>query len=378
MLHQKVTKALTEIPIELRRLRKNKYPGFVTAPYNEDLVGEVPVFMFHSVTSTWFEAQLRYLKDNQYETLTLKQFMAFLAGDFSPTNPSVLLTFDDGDKSWYEVAYPLLQKYNYHAVGFLVPSYICEETEPDSAWLSWEEVREIESSGSMEMESHTFHHARVFTGSQVIDFYHPQFNHNPLDLDIPLIRNGDQFHNQLAWGTPIYQYDSLYAGHSRYCDNEEIREKCITWVKQQGGVDFFNDGNWRKKIRNFHNSLGARFVTQSPLYETAKERDAAILSDLMTAKQTLEGKLQKQISHLCYPWGAGSEIAVNLSRQAGYVSNFWVTNDIRNSNRQGDSPFYIPRLKDDYLVRLPGKGRVSLAKIFSMKITRRFQKMNIY
>ncbi|KAA3657426.1 MAG: hypothetical protein DWQ04_28155 [Chloroflexi bacterium] len=378
MLRRKFAKALNEIPIEIQRLRKNKYPRFVTTSINRFFVDEVPVFMFHSVTAAQFEFQLRYLKENQYETLTLKQFMAFLSGAFSPINPSVLLTFDDGDKSWYEVAYPLLQKYDYHAVGFLVPSYICEETSLDSAWMSWDEVREIESSGVMEMESHTFHHARVFTGRQVIDFYHPQYNFNPLNLDIPWVMRGDQFHNQLDWGTPIYQHESLYAGSVRYCDDEVIREKCVAWVKRQGGVKFFNEANWQKKIQAFYKSLDAELTNQVPRYESSEDRDAAIYSDLLKAKHTLEEKLQKRISHLCYPWGAGSEKAVNLSRQAGYESNFWVVNNVRNCNRQGDSPFYNSRLKDDYLVRLPGQGRQPLSKIFTMKISRRFQKTNIY
>jgi hypothetical protein len=47
-------------------------------------------------------------------------------------------------------------------------------------------------------------------------------------------------------------------------------------------------------------------------------------------------------------------------------------------NRPGNDPYFIPRLKDDYIMRLPGKGRQSLSELFLMKIRRRSMMTNIY
>jgi peptidoglycan/xylan/chitin deacetylase (PgdA/CDA1 family) len=137
-IQNKVTKGLREAPREFFYLAKGAYPTFVTDLHPSPLRDEVPVFMFHTVDLQTFQQQLEYLHINGYRTLTLKQFMAFLEGKYRPQAPSVLLTFDDGDRSWYQVAYPLLKKYGFHAIGFVVPSYIHEEPESSSqrGWLS--------------------------------------------------------------------------------------------------------------------------------------------------------------------------------------------------------------------------------------------------
>ena len=120
-VNRKIAKALKELPIEAGRFAHGRYPRFVGSPSNVPLGQEVPVFMFHSVEHDAFAAQLAYLQRNGYRTLTLDAFMAFLHGTLPLDGPSVLLTFDDGHKSWFEVAYPLLRAHGFCAVGFLVP-----------------------------------------------------------------------------------------------------------------------------------------------------------------------------------------------------------------------------------------------------------------
>jgi hypothetical protein len=347
----------------------------VTSYRNRPLGQQIPVFMFHSVEHDLFEAQLIFLQQNQYQTLTMAAFTAFLHGERRRDGPSVLLTFDDGHKSWYEVAYPLLKKYGFHAVGFLVPTFIREQPSP-GAWLSWPEVLEMEQSGAMSFESHTAHHDQIFVGPKLIDFYHPAYNHNPLELDIPWVYEQENYTNQLRWGMPIYTHASRFAGWPRFLDDPAIRQACIKAVDQNGSRAFFTQPNWRQTLmKRYRSALSDQIV---PQYESKEAQRSAILMDLAKAQQMLSEKLGRSVLHLCYPWGIGSELAVTLSREAGYASNFWVVNKERNSNRPGDCPFHIPRLKDDYLMRLPGVKRQSLAEVFMMKLRRRSGKLHIY
>ena len=65
-----------------------------------------------------FEEQLKYLKKHKYKTLTLKEFECFQQEKCKIPRKSVLITMDDGYQSNYELAFPLLKKYNMNAVVF--------------------------------------------------------------------------------------------------------------------------------------------------------------------------------------------------------------------------------------------------------------------
>jgi hypothetical protein len=107
------------------------------------------------------------------------------------------------------------------------------------------------------------------------------------------------------------------------------------------------------------------------VWETKKEQSDAILFDLKESKRILEEKTQKPILHLAYPWGIGSNLSVKLCKDAGYLSNFWGPTHGIPYNKVGSDPYKLIRLKDDYIFRLPGKGRISLGSVFLKKFIRR-------
>lgn len=376
---RKITKLFKEIPNEIKRFYKEDYPDFVTK-YNIQLLDkQVPVIMFHSVNHFTFKAQLEFLNKNGYHTLNLKTFIAFLQGEIEFKDPAVLLTFDDGEKSWYEIAYPLLKQYGFHAVGFVVPYYVKDKPEAANGkgWLSWPELLEMEQSGVFEFESHSCYHAQIFIEPRLVDFFNPNYSTiNSWRLDIPWIEDNGIYTNQLKWGTPIYSSAPRLAAFPRYLDNKEVRHTCIDWVESQGSIDFFNHHDWKNEL----NRVYQRVYKKKNLvqYESQGEKENKMLEDLVNAKNILSKKLNKPIQHLCYPWGISSDLAVSLSKKAGYSSNFWIAVEKRNTNKIGDDPYYIPRIKDDYLFRLPGKGRKYLWEIFKDKLVRRITKVDIY
>ncbi|MCC0760477.1 MULTISPECIES: polysaccharide deacetylase family protein [Bacillus] len=76
-----------------------------------------------------FEKQIKYLADNKYHTLTLKEFEGFIKDKKSLPEKSVLITFDNSSKSNYVYAYPILKKYKMHAVSFTVSSKLTEQVQ---------------------------------------------------------------------------------------------------------------------------------------------------------------------------------------------------------------------------------------------------------
>jgi peptidoglycan/xylan/chitin deacetylase (PgdA/CDA1 family) len=129
--------------------------GFVT----------VPILCYHRfgprpsqlvVTPAAFEAQMDYLARNGYHVLTLSRVMTFLERGEPIPRKSVVLTIDDGFRSTYEVAFPILRKYGFHATVFLYSDFVGA---PDA--LTWTQMKEMESSGLVNIQPHSKTHANL-------------------------------------------------------------------------------------------------------------------------------------------------------------------------------------------------------------------------
>ena len=71
-----------------------------------------------------FEQNMKYLHDEGYRTITLNQLEQYVSGKISLPQKSIVITFDDGYQNNYTLAYPVLQKYNFHASLFVIGSKI--------------------------------------------------------------------------------------------------------------------------------------------------------------------------------------------------------------------------------------------------------------
>jgi hypothetical protein len=85
-----------------------------------------------------------------------------------------------------------------------------------------------------------------------------------------------------------------------------------------------------------------------------------------------------RVRHLCLPYTIGSAQAVRAAREVGYATCFWGVLPDRSSNRPGEDPYRCPRLKADYICRLPGRGRRSLAAVLTHKLRRRVSGLPVY
>jgi peptidoglycan/xylan/chitin deacetylase (PgdA/CDA1 family) len=393
-----------EIKFEMDSFRGKSYPDFVTSESPKPLTNEVPIFTFHTIQPRPFEEQLNFLATNGYHTITCDEFYEFLTKRKRVPEKSVLLTIDDGMSSVWTYGFPLLRKYGFRAAVFLIPGYIKEgEThslnledywrgvcklqdvlsrdESANPLLTWSQITEMHQSGTIDFQSHTLYHHKIYTAPRIIDFYNPSTKMNLYDLVIPkdfecklmTLDNSD-----VLYGMPIYENDSLMAAKPRYLSNDDLTNGCADYVRKNGGRQFFKKKSWRTILfqfaKNYNHSPGA-----SPQFQSHEEMQNEILQNLLQSKRLIEERLPgKTVQHLCYPYGRGSETSVKLSKAAGYVTNFWCVRKDRNSNKAGDNPFYYVRLKNDYIFRLPGKGRKSLLTIFKEKFARRIKGEPVY
>ena len=69
-----------------------------------------------------FNEQLKYLSENNYYYPTWEEVADFVDGKIDLPEKSVVLTMDDGDDSVFDLALPLLEKYEVPATAFIITS----------------------------------------------------------------------------------------------------------------------------------------------------------------------------------------------------------------------------------------------------------------
>ena len=372
---------------------KRNFPAFMFESHPQMLCDEIPVFTFHSVEPDSFEETLQFIRHNDYRTLSGEEFSAAILGKIKIPKRSIVLTFDDGRATLWSIAFPLLKKYDCRAVSFIIPGYIPESApatpnyndfiknqvttgdlltrEKSSRPLcSWEEIQAMHASGVIDFQSHTMYHHQTYVSQHLVDFIHPGFekyffgNINALAC----CQKGQlQFNRESELGTPVYRAEPRMHGRPQFFDDERLRNSCIKFVAKEGGDSFFLQKAWRKKLLSFYRSEKRRF--NDIVFETVTEQYQEILDDLKLSKKIIEDRLLgKVVTQLCYPWFMGSELAVRASREAGYKVNYWGMVPNRATNRLNQDLFYVPRLEDRYILRLPGDGRKSWMEILKNKL----------
>lgn len=73
-----------------------------------------------------FEEQIKYLADNNYYVPTWSEVKDFVDGKIGLPEKSVIITVDDGNESFFRLAVPVLEKYNFYATSFLITSWYAD------------------------------------------------------------------------------------------------------------------------------------------------------------------------------------------------------------------------------------------------------------
>ncbi|HEX8898678.1 MAG TPA: polysaccharide deacetylase family protein, partial [Chthoniobacterales bacterium] len=71
------------------------------------------------ITPAAFEAQMQELKNKGIAVIPMQDFLAWRRGEKAIPPKSAIITFDDGWKSQYDVAWPIMKKFNYPFTLFI-------------------------------------------------------------------------------------------------------------------------------------------------------------------------------------------------------------------------------------------------------------------
>ena len=287
----------------------------------------VPAYMLHQVDVAQFESLCASLARRRIRCITFPELLAG-RGDAD----SMLLTFDDGWSSAWSAAAPIARRHGIRFTLFLAPQCVEESQEvrttldtgaaPEEiaprdlgrrARLTWGEVLALQTSGVVDIQSHSTHHGVVFRSPKLMGFATPS-GPFPLDGLAPLVQHaatGDVVEFHPAPGTPLYEWGPALTVGRRFIESAEIRAKCVERARE-GGDAFFQRENWQASLR--------ALVEDVPeTWESEEARRQRLRLDLEGSRQTIERRVPgTQVTVLAPPWAEIDSTLPDIARDAGY------------------------------------------------------------
>lgn len=133
-------------------------PGFPTIAvlcYHDVTDAPHPVYKAFTVSPETLRAQIRNLKSAGWSFLSLSELLSYREKPRELPPKTAVLTFDDGYRSFPEQVMPILKDEGVKATLAVVTSYIDSPPADQPPMMTWEQVREADGSGFVEIVSHT-------------------------------------------------------------------------------------------------------------------------------------------------------------------------------------------------------------------------------
>jgi peptidoglycan/xylan/chitin deacetylase (PgdA/CDA1 family) len=160
-----------------RLLRGEKEWRFTTSPAPPAAIApgpqavRIPILIYHyirvnpdsrdglgyslSVTPANFAAQMDWLAQNGYHTVTTAELVAYLRGERGLPARPIVISFDDGYADFYTTAIPILRRHDFTAVSYVVTGFIGRP-----GYMTAGEVISAQAAG-FEIGSHTVDHVNL-------------------------------------------------------------------------------------------------------------------------------------------------------------------------------------------------------------------------
>ncbi len=135
-----------------------------------DKTSQVIVFCYHrfeekpkdslAIKPSEFEAQMQMLKDHGIEVIPMEDFLAWRRGEKSIPPKSAVISIDDGYISGYNIAWPILKKFNYPFTMYVYTDYIKGGPKSGGQSMTWGQLEEMRDAG-VDIGSHTVSHSAL-------------------------------------------------------------------------------------------------------------------------------------------------------------------------------------------------------------------------
>jgi peptidoglycan/xylan/chitin deacetylase (PgdA/CDA1 family) len=134
----------------------------------------VPILVYHNIGKEArgrlvlgvdaFTEQMRYLKANGFRVVSVAEFVEWLQLKRQLPKKTVVLTFDDGYRSFREHAYPVLKELRFTATLFVYTDYVGTGRNA----LGWDELKALAAEG-FDVQAHSKSHSDLRRGEHESD-----------------------------------------------------------------------------------------------------------------------------------------------------------------------------------------------------------------
>ena len=142
-----------------------------------DQTAQVIIYCYHrlvdkirypgtEITPAAFEAQMKQLKDRGITVIPMQDFLAWKRGEKNIPPRSAIITFDDGWKSQYEVAWPILKKYGYPFTMFIYTEGVRGGSLGGGEAITWEQLADMRDNG-VDIQAHSATHQDLREGHAI-------------------------------------------------------------------------------------------------------------------------------------------------------------------------------------------------------------------
>lgn len=276
-----------------------------------------PILMYHrfsrkeefgKTSQTTFESHLNYLTKH-YRLISLDELVEYGHKGESVPPRSVAITIDDGYRDFYDVAFPVLKKFDLPATLYVVTGFIDGKN-----WIWTDKARYICGNTAVKR-------CEIIIGGKKIE-----------------LRLSDSHSRLEAAGSINSELKKM--------PDEEKDSMLLDFASRMGVTvpnlpsDEFGPLGWDKAREMLEDKIyiGSHTANHPILTNVS---DDALEMELRMSKSTLEEKLQTASVHFCYPNGNVSKRERDAAEQAGYVSA--VTTELRLCEN-GDDLFSLPRI----------------------------------
>src|SRR6266516_1725940 len=119
------------------------------------------------ITPAVFEAQMKELKDRGITVISLQDLLAWKKGEKNIPPRCAVITFDDGWKSQYEVAWPIMKKFGYTFTMFIYTEGVAGASLGGGHACTWEMLADMRDNG-IDIEAHSATHQDLREGHTIM------------------------------------------------------------------------------------------------------------------------------------------------------------------------------------------------------------------
>jgi peptidoglycan/xylan/chitin deacetylase (PgdA/CDA1 family) len=142
-----------------------------------DQTAQVIIFCYHQlvdkvrtpwtqITPAAFEAQMKELKDKGITVISMQDLLAWKRGEKNIPPRCAVITFDDGWKSQYDVAWPIMKKFGYPFTMFIYTEGVRGGSLGGGGAITWEQLTDMRDNG-IDIQAHSATHQDLREGHPV-------------------------------------------------------------------------------------------------------------------------------------------------------------------------------------------------------------------